>query len=282
MKPRGTSRALPAARPAPRTREGALQGWHPAWKLPALLLLVLAIIATGSRGRFAPDLTREIPVAALALALGLSTVAASGLSWRVAARFVRPALWILLLFGLTLPFSRPLVERWPGEVVTISGLALAPRGLLVAALITARTTSCLLLVLGFAGTTSAQETLAALRALHVPAGLVRMAALAHRHVASLAGEATRRRTAWRARGFRPAFSRHGLETVGNGVGMLVLGALDRARRTDAAIAARGGSNRAYPVLTPRSTSPSDVGLMLLAALVCVALVASSWWGGSPP
>jgi cobalt/nickel transport system permease protein len=141
-------------------------------------------------------------------------------------------------------------------------------GLHLAVAIALKANAVLLMLLALVGTLEPPALGHALRRLAVPATLVQLLLFTVRYIAVLADEATRLRTAMRARAFTPGTNRHTLTTYGYLVGMLLVRAAERAERVLEAMKCRGFDGR-WPVLDRPRLGRADA----LAAIGGVAVVA---------
>ncbi|HEY0213309.1 MAG TPA: cobalt ECF transporter T component CbiQ [Paenirhodobacter sp.] len=168
--------------------------------------------------------------------------------------------FVLLLF-LMLPLTVP-----GTPVITLGPLSVSEQGLARAALIACKISASALVLLAFLGAVDPARLGAALHALRLPEPLVRLFTLTPRYVALIRDEAHRLRLAMRARGFRPTTSRHTWNSYGNLIGMLIVRALDRARRVDEAMRLRGFTGRMPQTALPRPTGRDWAMTALIGAL----------------
>lgn len=210
---------------------------------------------------------RTLPVAAATGAAILGLALAAG--WRRPAwrRLLHVEAFLLLLF-LTLPFTMagtPLFSLGP--------LAASAEGVARAALVAAKTSACVMVLMLLLGDIEPARLGAALRALHVPERLVRLFVMTVRYADLIREEAARLHEAMRARAFRARSSRHTWRSYGNLVGMLLVRALERARRVEEAMLCRGLS-RQFPYRAAPAPSLRDwAGFGLLAGAALAALLA---------
>jgi len=129
-----------------------------------------------------------------------------------------------------------------------------------------------LLVFPLFGTARFDETMKALRALRVPAGLIQLALFSYRWIYVWADEQRRLRTALRARGFRGRPFIHALRTAGNGLGMLLVRSIERTQKIQDAMRARGQAGQFHTLYEFRTTW-KDI-LKTSAAAAAAALIIS--------
>lgn len=116
----------------------------------------------------------------------------------------------------------------------------------------------------------------ALRQLHFPQKLIQLFMLTVRYITVLEREYRQLRLAMRVRAFTPRLDIHTLRSFGHLTGMLLVRALDRSERINAAMRCRGFAG-VYPIVRRFSIGPLDAvaaGLFMLAA-------AGLWWVDGP-
>ncbi len=150
------------------------------------------------------------------------------------------------------------------------GLALAPGGVEAAAKLTLRSTAALAALLTLTLTTPATDLVAGARRLGLPAEIVELALLTYRFLLLLADTAQAMHAAQEARlGHVGALRR--IRSLGILAANLLPRALDRARRLEIALAARGWTGGSLDVLSPRRpVSPGGLAA-IGATLAAVAL-----------
>jgi cobalt/nickel transport system permease protein len=208
------------------------------------------------------QLTR--PEVALAAALGAAALAWGRVQWR---RLLHVEGFLLILL-LVLPFTVP------GEALLRLGpLSLSREGLLRAGLVGCKVTAAALLLMALLGRVEMARLGAALHALRLPEPLVRVFVLAPRYLEVIRAEAARLRLAMRARGFRPGTGRHTWRSYGNLTGMLLVRALERARRVEEAMRMRGFSGRfAHAAFArPRAADWAGFAALCLSGALAVAV-----------
>lgn len=181
-----------------------------------------------------------LPLALIALALASLAGLAARLGPTAWKRLLHAELFLILIV-LTLPFAVP------GEALfTLGPLSVSAEGLSRAALVAAKVSASVLVIVTFLGALDPVRLGTALRALHLPEPLVRIFVLTARYLGVIRAEATRLQEAMRARGFAPGTNRHTWKSYGNLMGMLLVRALDRARRVEEAMRLRGGDQIRFP------------------------------------
>lgn len=134
--------------------------------------------------------------------------------------------------------------------IDAQGIALAPGGVGRAVLLGLRAMAGTFCLMFLAFTTPAAELIGGLRRLRLPAEIVELALLTYRFVFLLADEAAAMTTAQRAR-LGHSTRRRWLRSVGMVIANLLPRALDRARRLETGLAARGWQG-GMPVLSARN------------------------------
>lgn len=153
------------------------------------------------------------------------------------------------------------------------GIALAPGGITAAAELAARSEAGLTCLLFLALTTPASDLMGGLRRLGVPAEIVEMALLTYRFVFLLAGTASAMNAAQAARLGHTSLRRR-LHCLGILIANLLPRALDRARRLETGLAARGwnGEMRVLSRHTPVSLPGLATVLILEAATLMTGIL----------
>lgn len=252
--------------PAPHWSPAALPGLLPA---DPRLQLVAAFACVAALSQLA-----RLPAAACALAgvTGLALLAGGGrLPWR---RLAHVEGFVALML-LTLPFTMP-----GAPVFRLGPLGASAEGMARAALLACKVSASALLLLTLLGGLDPARFGAALHGLRLPAPLVRLFALAPRYLTLLRDETERLQQAMRARGFRPGTSLHCWRSYGNLIGMVLLRALERARRIEEAMRCRGSTGRMAHAVLPRPGAADWLAVLLLGVLALLVLVFDR--GGAVP
>jgi cobalt/nickel transport system permease protein len=204
-----------------------------------------------------------LPVAAAVL------VAAAALAARPGPRLWRRLLhvegFVLVLFA-TLPFAVP-----GTPVFTLGPLVASAEGFARAALVACKISASVLVILTVLGDVDIQRLGGALRGLRLPEPLVRLFVLTARYVGVLREEAARLREAMRARAFAPGSNRHTWRSYGNLVGMLLVRALERARRVEEAMRLRGYDGR-FPYAALPAPAVRDWAVLALFTAVAAVML----------
>lgn len=183
-------------------------------------------------GAFALSLLLALPAETAALSAGLALggalAVASGLDWRE----LWPRLKAVNLFVLALACTLP----WE---LGAAGLTFRPQGLDAALVIAVRTNAVCLSASALLRGLGMLEVGTALAAFGLPPKFVRLFLLTVRYLGLLGDTAARLKRAMRARGFRPAANWHTWRAYANLVGMLLVAAIARAERVEAAMKCRG-------------------------------------------
>jgi cobalt/nickel transport system permease protein len=119
----------------------------------------------------------------------------------------------------------------------------------------------------------------ALQRLRVPGKLIALLTYASLSLTHLQQDRLRLTRAWRARGFEPNLSPFGLQTFGNGIGLLLASAARRGRNMEAALAMRGFYGQ-WPNLNVARPGRPDwlvfifwmLALLLIASLTLVEVL----------
>lgn len=224
-------------------------------RLVAAFVLVAAISQLSS-----------LPVAAAVLAAVTAAALATRPDRRLWRRLLHVEGFVIVLFA-TLPFAVP-----GAPVFTLGPLVASAEGLARAALVACKISASVLVLLTVLGAIDPLRIGGALRGLRLPEPMVRLFVLTARYVGVLRDEAARLREAMRARGFRPRSNRHTWRSYGNLMGMLLVRALERARRVEEAMLLRGHEGR-FPYAALPAPAARD-----WAALAVVVVIAGAALG----
>ncbi|MBK1649768.1 cobalt ECF transporter T component CbiQ [Rhabdochromatium marinum] len=207
----------------------------------------------------------------VALTVALLVVASSGLSWRVLLRRLLALQLLLVLLALSLLLSTP------GDPLVVLGpLTLSQSGGELALVLVLRAHAILIALLGLLGTLDPVTFAHGLASLRLPQRLVTLLLITVRQIDLLLLEYQRLRRAMRARAFVPQASRHGWRSLGWLIGMVLVRALARARRLDAAMRCRGFRGQ-FCRLDPPPWRALDTLASLLFGLMLIALL---WFDSS--
>ena len=232
--------------------ESVVAGLDPRTRIVAAGVWAVAVVSLQS-----------LAVLAAAIATALVTARLAALPARATAKKVLAMDGFVVALLVLLPFTTP-----GTPIGTLGPFTASAEGLHLAVAIALKANAVLLMLLALVGTLEPPALGHALRRLAVPATLVHLLLFTVRYVAVLADEATRLRTAMRARAFSPGTNRHTLTTYGYLVGMLLVRAAERAERVLEAMKCRGFDG-SWPVLDRPRLGRADA----LAALAVVAAIA---------
>jgi len=235
----------------------AVAALDPRTRILAAVFWALAVVSLES-----------LVVLAAAVAIALVTARLAALPAGPTARKVLTVDGFVVALLVLLPFTTP------GEPIgAIGPFVASAEGLSLALAIGLKANAIVLMLLALVGTLEPPALGHALRRLAVPATLVALLLFTVRYIAVLADEATRLRTAMRARAFEPRTNRHTLATYGYLVGMLLVRAAERAERVLEAMKCRGFDGR-WPVLdSPRLDRADAIAAAAIAVVVVLLLTA---------
>ncbi|MBA2416822.1 MAG: cobalt ECF transporter T component CbiQ [Geodermatophilaceae bacterium] len=239
-------------------RETAIHRLAPQCKIAAVLVFVIAVVAT-------PRET-DWPYAVYALALlGVAAVA------RV------PALVVVRRMVVEIPFVifallLPIIARGPR--VDVLGVSLSANGLESAFILLAKGTLGVVASILLAATTRPRDLLLGLQRLRMPETLVQIMTFMFRYVEVVLAEMTRMRIARESRGFQARHAGH-LRVLANSAGALFIRSYERGERVHLAMLSRGYVGR-MPVLVDVRSAPSQWAVAALLPLVAVATTAAAW------
>jgi cobalt/nickel transport system permease protein len=220
--------------------ESPLRRWDARWKLAASALFVVATVSL------------QHPASAVAaMTAGFGLVGLGRLPWGEVGRRIGPVVAIICVIAAVLAVGGQ------GPRTEIGGVPLSRTGLMTGLLVAAKALAVVTSLVALVSTSPAQVTLAALRRLHVPAGLVQVLQLAYRYVFLMHAELRGVQAAMRARGFAARADRRSLGVLGNTVGMLLIRSTERAERVYLAMQARGFDGT-FPAVGEWRTATSDI------------------------
>ncbi len=220
------------------------------------LIAALAVIVVVSQ-------LESLTVAAIAAAAAGLLAVAAGLDARLWRRLVHVETFVVLLV-VTLPFA---IAGAP--LLTLGPLTASVEGVMRAGLVALKVSASVLILMAFLGSVEPARIGTALHALKLPKPLVRVFMLTVRYLSLIGDEARRLHDAMRARAFAPRSNRHTWQSYGYLIGMLLVRALERARRVEEAMACRGYTGRfAHATLA----APATRDWLVLAGLAALSLL----------
>ncbi len=247
-----------AHRPLERVAGGsAVAAVDPRTRIVAAVAWALVVVGLSSPA-----------VLAAAVAIAVATARLAALPWRPTASKVLAMDGFIVALLVLLPFTTP-----GTPIATLGPFVASAEGVQLALAIALKANAIVLMLLALVGTLEPPALGDALRRLAVPATLVHLLLFTVRYVAVLNDEATRLRTAMRARAFEPRTNRHTLTTYGYLVGMLLVRAAERAERVLEAMKCRGFDGR-WPVLAEPRLSRADARAAAAAAVVLLLLISA--------
>jgi cobalt/nickel transport system permease protein len=235
-------------------------GWagalDPRLRIIGALLFALTVVA----------LQRPAPLL-IALGLALALALNSGIgAGELLRRMLLLELFMLVLL-LTLPFTVP------GEpLLRLGALAASGEGLRLALIILLRAHAVLLMLLALLGTLGPARLAHALARLGLPERLADLLLLTVRQIELVGEEYQRLRQAMRARAFVARADRHGWNSLGWLMGMLLVRSLGRSSRLLDAMRCRGFDGRLRLLHPGPDWSPGDTAVLTSALLLCAALL----------
>ncbi|KAA5602164.1 cobalt ECF transporter T component CbiQ [Blastochloris sulfoviridis] len=180
----------------------------------------------------------RLDVLALALACAIAAMLLARLPVAQTLRRVAAMDTFIVVMIAMLPFTVPGTPAFE-----LFDLVASWEGLAKAAAIALKANAVVLMAMALLSTLEPVTLARALRGLGMPERLVHLVLFTVRYVDVLDQEYRRLRTAMRARGFRPANSRHTYVSFGYLVGMMLVRALERSERILKAMKCRGFSGR---------------------------------------
>jgi cobalt/nickel transport system permease protein len=248
------------------TLDSPIHRWDPRWKIGTLLALML-LLGLDIRGSGVPPSAADIPPALAGLFLSGLLVTLARIPWGHVLRRLRGPAVLFAVLAAVFALS------YPGERASLGPVAISAGGLLAALIIAARAFSIILLVFPAFGTAPFHVSAKALRSLRLPEALVQTVLFSYRYLSVYSERLRKMGIALRARGFRPRVDAHTLRTLGRGVGVLIVGSVERTERIQGAMRCRGFS-ASFPASVELRAGPRDA---LLSALALAAGLAVFAW-----
>lgn len=201
---------------------------------------------------------------ALAIAFGVMLLARLPVG-RTIRRVAAMDAFIIFMIAL-LPFTVP------GEpVFEAFGLPASREGFFKALSIALKATAIVMMAMALLGSMEAVTLARALRSLGAPERLVHLILFTVRYIDVLDQEYRRLRTAMKARGFRPANTRHTYVSFGYLIGMMLVRALERSERILQAMMCRGFSGRLFLETQFRLRS-GDIAFSVIFTVLIAGLI----------
>ncbi len=251
------------AHPLYRDGDSAVHRLNPEVKIVALVVFVLAVVATPR------DVFWPYGIYALIL-LVIWRLAGIGIGWMAPRMLIEVP---FLVLAVLLPFGSG------AQRIEVAGLSLSVAGLYAAWGIVAKGTLGVAASLTVAATTSARSLPLALSRLRVPAVFTSILVLMIRYLDVLAGEANRMRLARLSRGDSPR-ALHQAGAIAKSAGALFVRSYERGERVHLAMLSRGYRGRVPELaLGPGGTALAPTRHWLLAMLapaVAVLVTVSAW------
>ena len=175
---------------------------------------------------------------------------------------------LIFLFWIFIPFT---VD---GERLFGLGPLIATReGIILSALITIKSNSIILVLIGLVSTMPIFTIGRSMRYLYVPTKIVYLVLFTYRYIHAINREFRRLTDAISIRGFQPGTSMHTYRTYAYLIGMLLVKSHDRAERVRSAMLCRGFRGKFYD-LSEFSLKPSDliISLIMLSAIAGIGLL----------
>ncbi len=166
---------------------------------------------------------------------------------------------------LTLPLT------YPGDPLALGPLHLSSQGIELAALITLKTNSIILVFIALPATSTVAELGHGMEALGVPRKLCLLLLFSYRYIFVIHQEYQRLSKAARLRCFAPATNRHTYQTYGHLLGMTVIKSWTRAERVKQAMLLRGFHGHFYS-LDEQTLTRTDLIFLVSISLGTVLLI----------
>lgn len=232
-------------------QDGFVAGLDPRMRIIAAAAFAVAVVSFSRL---------DTLVLALAIAFGMMLIAHLPVA-KTMRRVVAMDAFIIVMIAM-LPFTVP------GEpMFELFGMPASRQGFLKAITIALKAMAIVMMAMALLGSMEAVTLARALRSLGMPERLVHLILFTVRYIDVLHQEYRRLRIAMKARGFRPANSRHTYVSFGYLVGMMLVRALERSERILQAMKCRGFSGRFFLESDWHPGSRDAVFVIIFAALI---------------
>jgi cobalt/nickel transport system permease protein len=224
-------------------------------------MLSMGLERPGARDH--PSWEADVPPALGCLGLSVAIVLLARLPVAAVLTRLRAVAWFLGIALVIFPLT------YPGEKIVIGFVPVSSTGFLVAILMVLRAFAILLLAIPAFGTSRFDVTMKALRRLHFPVPLVQIVLFTYRYLFVYSDQLRRMMIAARARGFHPRADRRTLRVAGNGLGVLLVGSIERTQRIHDSMKCRGfyGTFRTLEEFRTRFADVALCGVLLGAGVL---------------
>lgn len=208
----------------------------------------------------------NFPPAAVGLILGLGLVSSARLPIKVVLTRLLMVNGFVAFLWLTLPLT------YPGDPLFHLGpFTIHYQGVLLAALITLKTNSIVLLLMALLGTSAIADIGHGLDKLGLPTKLCLLLLFSYRYIFVISEEHQRLVRAAKLRGFQASTNLHTLRTTGYLFGMTLMKSWHRAERVRQAMLLRGFSGK-FPSLNNSTVGAEGVSFLLFNISVAAAIL----------
>jgi len=215
-------------------------------------------------------ISHRFPSLIAALTVSVLIVLLARLDLKEAGKRLLVVFGFLLLLWLVLPLT---FEGDP--IARIGFLTVNHPGVILAAQITLKSTSILLLLMALISTMNFATLGHALDRLRIPGKMVHLLLMTYRYIFVIEQEYQRLWRAVRIRGFRPTTNIHTYKTYAYLVGMLFIRASERADQVYRAMRCRGFKDRFY-CLSDFPSHPRNWIFSILMAFFSITLALLEW------
>lgn len=207
-----------------------------------------------------------------ALALAISAAAGARLPVKPVARRLGLLSGFLILMWLLLP-----ITAGGNPVGRLGPFAIGDRGIVLAAAITFKSTTILLVLMALVATMTVATLGNAMGRLRIPPKIIYLLLMTYRYIYVIESEYRRLVAALKIRGFVPKTSLHAYRTYAYLVGMLLVRAALRADRVHQAMVCRGFQGRFYTI-GDQTLDRASVWFGGVAAAAVVVIIILEWGG----
>lgn len=218
-------------------------------------------------------LSKGFPMLAAALAFSIGLVGLAKLNARQVIRRLLTVFWFLILIWVVLPLT------YEGDLLfQVGPLAIKRPGIVLAAQITLKAASILMIFMSLIATMPIATLGHSLNRLHLPPKLVHLLLMTYRYIFVIEEEYQRLKTAITIRGFRSGTTIHAYKTYAYLIGMLFVRASVRAERVHQAMRCRGFKGRFY-TLDDFSSAGQNRRFIVLMMMAIMGLLILEWFYG---
>lgn len=223
---------------------------------------------------FTTALCYEFPTLFIALTIAVGTIFFAGVNlWQVAKRLAIVNAFVLFLW-IILPLT-----YGGNDIYALGPVKIYLSGMILAAKITLKSNSILLVLIGCVATMSSATLGHTLNRLRMPEKLVFLFLLTYRYIFVIQQEYQKIIRSIKIRGFTPKTTLRTYKTIAYVVGMLLIRASERADRVFNAMRCRGFKGKYYSLTEFQFNAQSWIFFMILSILTVGMVVVETLYHG---